>query len=194
MSTQQYRVLTALHDQASARGFRSVDLLDLSIVIAQRGSVPPVSKIGPLTTKFRGANGLTVADVHAFATAAFGDAQARDVAIRRASGRTHHPISNEDLLAIRVTITDSAALDRLSPAAVIRYLQAHGWHKDGDIASRSTGRTKPLGSDWSNGSQTIIVPAADVADRVLRIAEVVTAIAVTERRSQMLVYRDLLAA
>jgi hypothetical protein len=99
-------------------------------------------------------------------------------------------ISAEELLAVKVTITDRDALARIDPAAVIRYLTAHGWSKVG--AAHAKGEIK--GSEWGKGGVLLLVPSGKLADTVLRMSDIVLGLGVVERRSQMLILRDLLSA
>lgn len=59
---------------------------------------------------------------------------------------------------------------------------------------RDSAPGRELGSYWRKGKVLLLVPAQDVADRILRLVEVVETLSAFERRGQLLVYRDLLAA
>jgi hypothetical protein len=193
-------LISELHAELAARGWRPSDeVLDLAQVMVARGGPLGIRQIGPLSERLRASNGLTLAQAADLAKVAWHKAGGRALALARASGsrpaRPQVPPARSDpLLAIRVQIKDRAAWERLSPAGVRAYLTAHGWQVDPGPARRSV-EGLPLGEYWGNGRGSwVLVPRETAADRAHRLADLVRDLEEVEGRSQLLIYRDLLAA
>ena len=92
---------------------------------------------------------------------------------------------------MQVDIHDRAALSAIPAPSLLAYLKAADWESGGDWGDRAILYTKQhQGRQWD-----ILVPLKDtVADFAQNMAESIQILSVVEQRSQLDVYRDLLAA
>ena len=95
-----------------------------------------------------------------------------------------------DLRKVRAIVTDANVLGRLEPTAVATYLQRTGWVQV---------RTVRGGGVWakrsgSDDAQMLVPSDQRFGDYAIRMTEVLTALALTEDRSQLAVLVDLYAA
>jgi hypothetical protein len=90
---------------------------------------------------------------------------------------------------MRLEINDPVALRQLPWRDLKAYLDAAGWHQDGQIGDRAMVYVPPSGT---NEAVEILVPARDdIADYVSRIAEAIHLLADLEQRSALVVYEDI---
>ena len=99
-------------------------------------------------------------------------------------------MTNLDLRSVRAIVTDADVLGRIDPAAVAAYLQRAGWFQ----AHERTG-----GAIWTRwvddrGLKLLVPNDPTFGDYPIRMAEVLTALAITEDRSQLAVLADLCAS
>jgi hypothetical protein len=98
----------------------------------------------------------------------------------------------QDLIAIKVKILDSAALAKIAPATVAKYLSGQGWH-----LARSGGDSPDIWAKYRPDQSinlAVYVPLKqwkEYPDYGEIMGRVVTAIANDEDRSQLQVLRDL---
>lgn len=94
-------------------------------------------------------------------------------------------------MAIKVEITDVDALERISPAALRAYLEAHGWRLQEDWR----GRVLIWTQERDGRVHQILAPLHEnTGSYATRIRESISLFAELEERSQLDVYSDLLAA
>lgn len=85
---------------------------------------------------------------------------------------------------MRVRITDSAALRKISPSQIMAYLRAKGAKQVGNFLDRA--------GIWALGKEEFLVPAAaEFADYAYRIADILAALERVEERSQLGILDDL---
>lgn len=88
---------------------------------------------------------------------------------------------------VQVTVTDPQALQHLKLSAVKTYLQQQGWQSVEDDSS-----VWKLASTWFSTSLCVSVPECeDVPDYAARMSELLVALALVERRSQLGVLHDI---
>jgi hypothetical protein len=93
-------------------------------------------------------------------------------------------MDTQELLQIKVKISDKTALYRLTPEMVTGYLARHGWILHD---------TDPRCTTWWKLDEFLLVPATrDVGDYGLRLSEVIRDVAWTEDRSELAVFVDIL--
>jgi hypothetical protein len=91
---------------------------------------------------------------------------------------------------MEVAVRDAATLRGLKPLEIAAYLRARGWHKEADLDGKA--------STWlwreAEGEEIdVMLPLKrELADYVLRMGELLGAIANVERRSQLEVLQDVL--
>lgn len=91
---------------------------------------------------------------------------------------------------MNVHIRDSAALSRITPSLLSRYLKVHGWVYEDTWRGRI--------AVWSNvckdQRQQILMPLMESSDTyAVRMSEAVSTLAEVEGRSQLEVYDELIA-
>ena len=95
-----------------------------------------------------------------------------------------------ELLQIKATITDSQAIATISVARLIDYLERAGWQR-----SDKYQHPQGLGARYRHpylGSAELLVPLKEsLADYAPRMAEIITALAVVEHRSQLAIFVDM---
>ncbi|MGB5063683.1 MAG: hypothetical protein WBQ37_07965 [Candidatus Competibacter sp.] len=93
---------------------------------------------------------------------------------------------------MNVQIRDPALFQHLSHLDVRAYLAGQQWTEAGRIGNKATVHTQ---QDAANRTWEILLPSReDVADYAERMAEALRTLAQIENRSELLIYRDLLAA
>jgi hypothetical protein len=99
-------------------------------------------------------------------------------------------MTNLDLLNVRAIVTDADVLGRIDPAAVAAYLQRVGWFQAHERAGGA------IWTRWADdrGLKLLVPNDPTFGDYAIRMAEVLTALALTEDRSQLAVLVDLYAA
>lgn len=85
---------------------------------------------------------------------------------------------------MRVRITDSAALRKISPSQIMAYLCAKG--------AKQVGKFSDSAAIWALGKEEFLVPvAAEFADYAYRVADILAALERVEARSQLEIMDDL---
>ena len=103
-----------------------------------------------------------------------------------------HDTSGARSAVVKTVIEDPAALASLSWVDLKSYLDAEGWHRQGDYAGKAAIYTHadPSGRNWE-----VLVPLRDdVADDADRMGEAIHAVAKVEARDVQGVFADLSAA
>lgn len=193
-------LISETHARITARGWQASDeVLDLVNAMVSRGGPLTARIAGLLSPHLRAANHITIPDVVAMTSEAWVIAIRRAAAIASvgpARGRRPAPLPTETeaLLALRVEIKDLKAFERLTVAGTIRCLSSWGWRKNSDL-TRPTVPGFIFGTYWGNGrGSELLLPSEEVADRVEMLAAIVRDLEIVQGRSQLLIYRDLLAA
>ncbi len=89
---------------------------------------------------------------------------------------------------MNVHIRDSAALNRITPSLLSRYLKVHGWAYE----ETWRGRIAVWSNVYGEERQQILVPLMDSSDTyAVRMSEAVSTLADVEGRSQLEVYDEL---
>ena len=91
---------------------------------------------------------------------------------------------------MNVHIRDSAALSRITPSLLSKYLKVHGWlHEE-----TWRGRIAVWSSVYDEQRQQILMPLIESSDTyAVRMSEAVSTLADVEGRSQLEVYDELIA-
>ena len=91
---------------------------------------------------------------------------------------------------MNVHIRDSAALSRITPPLLSRYLEVHGWTRD----ETWRGRIVVWSNVYNEQRHQILVPLMEASDTyAVRISEAISTLAEIEDRSQLEVYCEVLS-